>query len=1181
MTSNKWVVTQINAIVDPAWYLDTYPDVRKSAIDPLLHFVDNGLTEGRDPNPFFDGSWYLARYPDVAAANIPPLLHYMQHGASELRDPHPHFDAVYYVEQVPEARSNPLLYHLRIGRERRLPTERFVDLADYLPFTAVPNQVPDGIAVSIVIPVYRGLEETQRCLYSVLRDEMRMAGDVIVIDDCSPEPELSKWLHNLAIMRRIRLIRNPRNLGFVGSVNRGMREAGRHDVILLNSDTEVPRDWTRRLAAHAYSAPRIASVSPFSNRATICSYPVISGSNLAFDLPLEVIDEHTRLANTGRSVRLPTTVGFCMYIRRAALNEVGDLDEKAFRRGYGEENDFCLRATAHGWEHRLACDTFVYHEGEVSFGANSPEHAQGLEVLNARYPEYASDIARHVAADPAAPARFALTVSLFRASDLPCVLMVSHDLGGGVLRHIDTLIADLKGVANVLLLKPHARGIGVSIPGIEGHPVLTVATDRVEDLAKFLTAVPVTRVHIHHTIGLEFDLRELLHRIALPFDVTLHDYYGICPQVNLLPRLEGAFCGEPGPAICNACIADRVSHGACEILSWRHRNAWLYREAERVLCPSEDARDRLLRFVPSAPAVLAPHEPVRTSHWVMPRPPQLRPGRPLRVAMIGVLASHKGAPAAIALAENADPATIKLHLIGYPEETLPPLAGERIKCTGKYEESELANWIARIRPHVLWFPARWPETYSYTLSAAIEAGLPIVASCIGAFPERLADRPLTWLCSPDSSTSDWENTFAAVRKALSSVPQAGGPILRPQAFNFYAESYPNSLRAKRSARKLIDLRRSGRLSVVVVPETHDNGVPTPCAYIRLLQQLDHPAIVGDIDVVLADPKSALSYRADVIATHRYAVPDKASANCLAAHCHENSITLLYDIDDELINIPIEHPEYSELILKAALVAHMIDIADVVWASTESLCSSLARVGCVATLIPNALDERIWSEFAAPVKRMPVGPVRIVYMGTATHNDDFTLVEPALARLVVASQGRIRFDMIGVSTKHEMPDWVNRIVPSTNAVASYPGFVNWITQQNRWDIGIAPLVNSSFNRCKSAIKTMDYAALGLAVLASDMPVFRGSLADGPGGMLVAERAEAWYAALAQLTNDPYRRHSLAIGGRAAFLALHTLGAQAAERQLAWHALFGAKRPAANRVGKGASNLTKKRGKIGVL
>jgi glycosyltransferase involved in cell wall biosynthesis len=693
----------------------------------------------------------------------------------------------------------------------------------------------------------------------------------------------------------------------------------------------------------------------------------------------------------------------------------------------------------------------------------------------------------------------------------------------------------------------------VSVPAIVDHAVLTVASDRIEALIDFFAEVPVTRVHVHHVMGVDVDLRGLLHRLGLPFDVTLHDYYGVCPQVNLLPWLAGQYCHEPGPATCNACIAHRSSHGARDILSWRRQHAWLFLEADRVLCPSADARDRLLRYMPTARAVLAPHEPVPAGQWPRPSAPLLRRGTRMRVAVLGVLAAQKGAVAVTTLAEAADPEAITLHLIGYPEDDLPRLAARRIRSTGKYREAELAGLIARIRPHVVWFPAQWPETYSYTLSAALAAGLPIVAARIGAFPERLQGRPMTWLCDPASSTADWLATFAEVRAALQAAsPGRAAPAPRPAAADYYAEAYPSALGKTGRISRPIDLRRPGRLSVVVVPDAHDNGAPTPCAYIRLLQPLDHPAIGGDIDVVLADAESALDYRPDVIATQRYAVADLADAERLVAHCRQHGITLLYDLDDDLLNIPPEHPEYAELRLKAGLVRYMVGAADAVWVSTESLRASVARVGRTATVVANALDERIWGDIAPP-PRPPFGPLRIVYIGTFTHDADFAAVAPALGRLVAESHGRIGFDMVGVSAKSGQPRWVNRISPSVHAIASYPGFVNWATQQRGWDIGIAPLVDSPFNRCKSAIKTMDYAALGLPVLASDMPVFRGSLADGPGGMLVENTPNAWYAAVALLAGDPRRRRAMAEGAHVAFLARHTLSVQAEARRAAWHAL----------------------------
>jgi len=513
----------LRSLFDAGWYVGRYADVAAWGGDPWQHYLTSGANEHRDPNPFFDARWYLDHYQDVAEKGLNPLAHYLTCGAAELRDPHPQFDAHFYVGEHLEARKNPLAYHLMVGVRKGWPTQPEIGIEDYLPSTERILSPPPGIEVDIVIPVYRGLEETRRCLQSVLADTSRPRGRVIVIDDCSPEAEVSAWLDEIANTRAIELLRNERNLGFVATVNRGMAAAGRRDVVLLNSDTEVPQGWLARMAGHAYVDRRIGTVTPFSNNATICSYPVIEGGPLPFGRSLDEIDAACQAANAGRAVDVLTGVGFAMYIRRDCLDAVGSFDTETFGAGYGEEVDFCLRASARGWRHVLACDTFVYHAGEVSFGKDSPQRERSWRLLCELHTYYPRAVARHIRRNEAGPYRFAATAALFRTFEKPTELFVCNLLPGKAEFRIQGLIRSGEEGQNILALRPSPGGSLLSIPAIERHPILFVPDERMEDLIKILRSFDVRRIRTDGLHMLEPELRRLVYRLAVPIETAVNE----------------------------------------------------------------------------------------------------------------------------------------------------------------------------------------------------------------------------------------------------------------------------------------------------------------------------------------------------------------------------------------------------------------------------------------------------------------------------------------------------------------------------------------------------------------------------------------------------------------------------------------------------------------------------------
>ncbi len=263
------------------------------------------------------------------------------------------------------------------------------------------------LPIDIVIPVYRGLAETRRCVESVLAARLETPVELVVIDDASPEPAISEWLRELARAGRITLFAHAENRGFVASANEGMGAHPDRDVLLLNSDTEVASGWLDRIAAHARRDPTVGTVTPFSNNATICSYPkTLVPNELPADETTASLDAAFAAANPGVSVDIPTAVGFCMFIPRRSIDSVGTFDEARYGTGYGEEVDFCMRVARAGLRNVVAADAFVRHVGEVSFGAARGERVgRAQAIVDALYPEFQERLLKFIPADPLRPLR--------------------------------------------------------------------------------------------------------------------------------------------------------------------------------------------------------------------------------------------------------------------------------------------------------------------------------------------------------------------------------------------------------------------------------------------------------------------------------------------------------------------------------------------------------------------------------------------------------------------------------------------------------------------------------------------------------------------------------------------------------------------------------------------------------
>nr|WP_256490385.1 glycosyltransferase [Ideonella oryzae] len=744
-------------------HYDTHwPD--RQGVNRLLHFGLCAHFAGFSPSPWFDAEYYLRSYPDVGRSAIDALVHFQRWGWREGRSPLPGLDMRRLLNGRPELRmlkggvlsvfaSGELAQMLHAGDARARPgsTARTApagpDLREAAVWTEVsPRTWATAPQVDVFIPVYGGLQETLACLHSVLTAPVSTPHRVVVINDAGPDPELNALLRSLAARDLFVLEQHRSNLGFVKTVNHGLRLCKGRDVVILNSDTVVYNDWLDRLLVHAREHPRLASVTPLSNNATICSYPeTLADNRVGLELTHAEIDRLAGETNRGVHVEAPTGVGFCMYMRRAAIDEVGGLDERHFGRGYGEENDWCQRVLRKGWRNAIACDVYVRHVGSVSFKGEALQRTRdAMKTLARLHPNYQPDVARYIARDPAWTARARLDLArLVRQSEPRNVLLVSHNRGGGTERHLLEENERLMSAGwGVFELRPASQSGALALlhPGLFGlHNLAQVPLDAVDLLSEALRRLRIDEVHVHHLIDFPSGTAQLLIRLVqalgLRLRVAVHDYYLLCPRVNLVNQ-EGRFCGQPSEDDCLRCLSEDAELQALgPIRAWREHSRALLGAAHSVVAPSVDVARRLAHWGLCDKVEVLPHEELPPTRPMKHR--DVPAGRPARVLVIGAINHVKGFEVLAGLAEVSSRRNLPLALglLGYSSDDAR-LAALGVQLQGRYFDHELVQKIDGFEPDLILIPSIWPETYCYVLTAALASGRRVAVFDLGAQADR-------------------------------------------------------------------------------------------------------------------------------------------------------------------------------------------------------------------------------------------------------------------------------------------------------------------------------------------------------------------------------------------------------------------------------------------------------------
>ena len=254
---------------------------------------------------------------------------------------------------------------------------------------------------TVVVPVFNSFAGLDACVASLERT-LPAGAAVLIADDASSDPHIEPlargWCHRSKLTARY--VRNERRFGLAANCNAAISATGDDDVVLLKPDAVTTPGWLQQVARCAAGDRRIATITPWSNHADLCSFPRFGEENPPPEFP-EAIAEAAASVAWSEYPELPAAVGSCLYLRRAALRQIGSLDADTFA-GARATDDFCRRAAAMGWSNVLCPAAFIVrHGGDSALGLGDNE----LSLLLARWPDYQEQVAKFILSDPLRPLR--------------------------------------------------------------------------------------------------------------------------------------------------------------------------------------------------------------------------------------------------------------------------------------------------------------------------------------------------------------------------------------------------------------------------------------------------------------------------------------------------------------------------------------------------------------------------------------------------------------------------------------------------------------------------------------------------------------------------------------------------------------------------------------------------------
>ncbi|KIP92993.1 hypothetical protein RU09_06495 [Microbacterium sp. MEJ108Y] len=1054
--------------------------------------------------------------------------------------------------------ANPLHRWVSDGAEHALSL-RFPDqtTSDDYRFSSHPRQSQGGSVrfeepshrgVTIIVPIYNAPDDLSVCIERLLAHTPGSAS-ILLIDDCSPDARVKEVLARHRDNTRIRILANETNMGFTRTVNRGIVEAGDDDVVLLNSDARVTPGWLDGMLAAAANSPRTATVTAMSDRAGAFSAPRIGNEN---PLPAGVDEIAYARAFRRESVRVyprvPTGNGFCMWISRLCIEEIGPLDAQAFPRGYGEENDFCMRAGRAGWIHVIDDSTYVFHDRSKSFGDSKTELlAAGRAVVDARYPEYKHAIRVFRESPEIAIARnrahVALTVASTSTVALPRVLYAISTTTGGTPQTNADLMNALDDAVEPWVLRCDSREMTLSrVVDGELHPVHTHELDHELEpighispeydsvIGTWLRQCDFDIVHIRHLLWHSLSLPGIATQLGMKVVVSFHDYYALSPNLKLIDD-RGTYLGDEyvgsGSVYRDSGwpVQDYPTPTGDWLQWWQDRFWRAIRMCDAFVTTSESARDLILYHFPEMDperfSVIEHGRDFDVLRFVAARPIY---GEPLRILVPGGINAAKGAEILRSMADADAHGQIEWHILGPIKEKFES-KGSRVVYHGAYKRENFGKLVEKIAPHAGAVLSIWDETYCHTLTEMWSVGIPVFVLDFPNVAQRVRRFNAGWVLEGMDGPSLLSQMTEALYDREARVKALRG-------VSDWQHGWGIAWTTKQMAVRYLDIYRrvlagseadsSDTLRVGVLSRSSRDLTRAPASTYARLWERTRNSVARDVDFLRVTPDGAIaSVRqglVDGLIVQRDAVPAAAVTDLITALDAAGAALVIEEVGELM---PADSESSARLRDDADAPAPMglLRGATAFSVSTEAGRDRLADMDAPVEVFPAALSDRLWSVPVSP--RVRDGKVRALYFGDRTHRANLDLVLPALDAFA-ATRPDFELMLIGIAHEDEVESlrdgrpWLQSVEVPESA-RQFPESVEWLHEcAERSDFAIAPLTGTELNTSLADLRLLEHLAMGLRTIGSAVGPYRET--SIPGITVVANSHEAWVDALRRMSAE---------------------------------------------------------------